>query len=177
MDKNKFRKIGSISKVNRKTGEATVYFGKKNTTLNQNPEVIFLDIDGGLVPFYVLEISAMGPENFRVLLEDYNSPEQALQFVGCKVFLPLSEKVESPAPDEIDFNEIIGFSVQDENAGPLGEIADVFESPDQVILQIFKDKKEILIPLVDEYVVEINMNGKYLSVDLPDGLLDLYLNE
>ncbi len=177
MEKNNFRKIGSITKINRKTGEATVYFGRKNTTLKENPKVILLEIDGGLVPFYVAGITAMGPENFRVLLEDYDSPGRAQQFVGCKVFLPLSLRVKSPAPDEIDFAEIIGFAIHDENSGHIGEIADVFESPDQVILQVFKNEKEILIPLADEYVMEVNMAEKYISLDLPDGLLDLYLNE
>ena len=177
MDKNNFRKIGSISKVNRKTGEATVFYQQKNTKPDHDPEVIFIEIDGGLVPFFVAEISTGNPESFRVVLQDYNTPEVAQRFVGCRVFLPDDQPVGQTTTLNIDYGEIVGYAVNDKTYGAIGPIADVFESPDQVLIQVFKATKEILIPLVEDYLIEVDTKAKTIYLDLPDGLLDIYLND
>jgi 16S rRNA processing protein RimM len=43
----------------------------------------------------------------------------------------------------------------------------------QWLAQIRKDEKEILIPLADAFVLEVNTRNKYVRMDLPEGLLDL----
>jgi 16S rRNA processing protein RimM len=36
---------------------------------------------------------------------------------------------------------------------------------------------EVLIPLTDEIVPQVDKNNKVITTQLPDGLLDVYLNE
>jgi 16S rRNA processing protein RimM len=39
-----------------------------------------------------------------------------------------------------------------------------------------KDDKEILIPVVDEFIYEVNRKEKYIVLNCPEGLIDLYLH-
>ena len=42
---------------------------------------------------------------------------------------------------------------------------------------IMAGKKEILVPLTDEFIVEVNKDTKEFIVVTPDGLVNMYLNE
>lgn len=176
MDKQKFKKTGTITKVNRKTGEVTVLFARQQPDFELDTDFLFVEIDGGLVPFFVAEEGAVSPEYFRVLFADWEAPGKAQRLVGCSVFVEEDETGE-PYNDHPDWETIIGFEVIDENKGRLGKIADVFESSDQVLLQVFVDETEILIPFTDAYLPGIDMEQKIITLDLPDGLLELYLDE
>jgi 16S rRNA processing protein RimM len=41
---------------------------------------------------------------------------------------------------------------------------------------VFREGKEVLIPIQDEIIMEVDRKNKSILVDAPDGLIDLYLN-
>lgn len=177
MDKRDFTKAGTISKINKKTGELTIIFGKKKPDFVLDSRVIFLEIDGGLVPFFIAEEGPVSPDYFRVTLEDYDSPESAQRFIGCKVYVPSEKNGQPVGMDDMDLEALVGFEVFDENHGRLGEVAAVMESPEQVLLQVFRDGNEILIPFTEAFLQGLDMENKSISLDLPDGLVDIYLEK
>jgi len=52
----------------------------------------------------------------------------------------------------------------------------VLEYPNQALFQVFRDGKEILIPIQDEIITAVNREKKQILIDAPEGLIDLYLN-
>ena len=66
--------------------------------------------------------------------------------------------------------------VTDETHGELGEILEVNEYPQQFVATVSYQEKEIMFPLNDDMIVEIDEDASTLLVDLPDGLLDIYLS-
>ena len=56
----------------------------------------------------------------------------------------------------------------------MGLIEDVREYPQQFLASIQYQEKEVLIPLNEAFIVEIDKTKKLLILDLPDGLLELY---
>jgi len=175
MEKTNFRLTGALTKTNRKTGEITVLLEKNQPAIENDLKYIFIEIDGGMVPFAIAEIGVVSPEYFRVLLQDYSEPDRVQRFIGCKVFLPSSQTTPTSKSQLIDFDEIIGYKIYNENNTFIGIVKDVLESPEQKILQIFRNKKEILIPLVDEFILGFDQEQKNIHLDLPYGLVDLYL--
>lgn len=173
MDKIKTIKVGAISKANRKSGEISVVFDNKSIILQDRLEQIFIEIDGGLVPFFVKEMGAVSPEYFRVVLQDYEAPDVAQRFVGCGVFLPADQLPDLSETDQMDLDAIVGFEVIDEVQGKLGVIAKVIESPHQILLQIMNDGKEILIPFVEAFLQEIDEDRRIIYFSLPEGLVDI----
>jgi 16S rRNA processing protein RimM len=66
-----------------------------------------------------------------------------------------------------------GFEVRDVNLGLLGLVQEIVEYPYQSLAKVFYGERELLIPLVDEIIVEINDKKKLLLVNMPEGLIDI----
>ncbi len=176
MNKKDFFELGKITKFNRKTGELTIRTIADNADDYGNTSIIFLEIEGGLVPFFISSIMIRDSKTIRVLVEDYASPEKAGQFVDCEVFLPEMGAAESDS-DEFYFHQIIGFRVIDQTHGDIGILEDILDRPEQEILKINHLGKEILIPLVDEIFEKIDPEKQQLFINAPTGLIDLYIEE
>jgi 16S rRNA processing protein RimM len=74
------------------------------------------------------------------------------------------------------FHEVIGFEVIDKTKGVIGNIDKIMDHPAQPILQILHNTgKEILIPIADDIVLDVDRKNKQICIQAPDGLIDLYL--
>jgi 16S rRNA processing protein RimM len=78
--------------------------------------------------------------------------------------------------DEFFFSDLEGFTAHDEKLGELGVILSVQEFPQQFVATVNYQNKEILFPLNEDFIVEIDEEEQLLYLDLPDGLLDVYLD-
>ena len=68
----------------------------------------------------------------------------------------------------------LGYTVINKNKA-LGEILEVIEQQHQLLFRLEIQNKEILIPLNDETLKKIDHKKKQVIVELPEGLLDIYL--
>ncbi|MBN1198153.1 MAG: 16S rRNA processing protein RimM, partial [Bacteroidales bacterium] len=105
---------------------------------------------------------------------DVTTADHADVFSGKELFLPLSNL---PPLDgnRFYFHEIEGFQVIDEGFGELGHIESILELPQQALFQIRYQKKEILIPVVDEVIVKVDRSNRTLRIHAPEGLIELYI--
>ena len=97
------------------------------------------------------------------------------KFPVLKIFIP-EEQFEKYFVDEdtIPFNSLIGYHAVDADGKALGKIEDVFELPAHTLAQVFIDGKEALLPLNEETIVKIDRRKKTISLQLPEGLLDIF---
>ena len=128
-----------------------------------------------LVAYPVERLSAQGGLKVLLKLKGIERIEEAEFLRSAKLWLPLSEL---PALDEDQFyfHDVIGFQVVDETNGPLGVVENFYEFPQQDVLAMRYQGQEVLIPVVDELVRHADMEARQLFVNLPEGLLDIYLN-
>jgi len=70
-------------------------------------------------------------------------------------------------------NEFLNFTVFDKNEGEIGIISEIDFNRTQPLLIIKKNQKEILIPFVKEFIVEIHQKSKIIDVDLPENLIKI----
>ena len=73
------------------------------------------------------------------------------------------------------FHEVLGYQVIDKLEGEIGLIKQIFNYPNQDFIVIMKDEKEILIPINNEIISKVDRVNQLISVELPAGLLDIYL--
>ena len=64
-----------------------------------------------------------------------------------------------------------GFMVQDVNLGDLGKILSVEEFPQQEMAFVDYKGKEILIPMIDAFIIEIDKKENRILVELPETCL------
>src|SRR5690606_42027001 len=81
--------------------------------------------------------------------------------------------------DKFYFHEVIGFEVEDQRLGSVGTIQSINDSSAQPLFEVIKTdiygSKEILIPMIDQFLVKIDRTNKKVIMDLPEGLIEMYL--
>lgn len=96
---------------------------------------------------------------------------QAEQMRGLFVMVSMKDAVPLE-DDEIYLFQLIGMSVQTEDGQALGEIVEVLETgANDVYIVKGQEHGELLIPVTDETLIEINSETSTITVKLPDGLL------
>ena len=63
----------------------------------------------------------------------------------------------------------------DEEKGELGKVQEIIEYPTQSLIQILINGKEVLIPIHDDIIQDVNREEKKIYIKAPNGLIDMYL--
>jgi 16S rRNA processing protein RimM len=138
-------------------------------------ESLFLEVKGQLVPFFVESIRVRGKKAI-VKFEDVSSVEKAMQLKSCHLYLP-TEVLPELEEGKFYYHEIIGYTVVDEEKGTLGTVTSVYTLPQQELVAMDYQNVEVLIPLNEAIVLQVNREQKTLITRLPGGLLELYLDD
>lgn len=165
--------LGRVSKTHGIKGEVTLKLDVDDPSDYLDMKYFLLEINKVLTPFFVEKIVSSG-DKFFVTIQDIRSIEAASALTGKEVYLPL-EMLPKLSGKQFYYHEVKGFVVVDEEKGELGPIHDVIEYPTQAILQVYKDKKEILIPILDQVIQKVDRKTKRLYIKAPEGLVDMYL--
>ena len=165
--------LGKVVKTHGLKGEVTMKIDADDPTAYLEMKHFFLEINKVLTPFFVDKITSSG-DKFFVAVQDIKTIETAQNLVGKAVYLPL-EMLPKLSGKQFYYHEIVGFTVFDTVKGELGPITEVLEYPTQAILQIMKDKKEVLIPILDHVIQKVDRDSKILTITAPEGLIDMYL--
>lgn len=168
-------KLSRIGSINRTHG----YKGNLNciTDISKPEKLIKLDflfilINGLPVPFCIEELEVNGTD-FFVKLEEINSDTEAKKYLGKELF---AEKMKERKKNILmSWKDVQGYHAIDEAFGEMNIISEVMEFPMQYIAKCVINEKEVLFPLNDDVVTEVDDDNKVVYLDLPMGLIDLYL--
>ena len=135
-------------------------------------KTLFLETDGALVPFEIKNVMLHKSSLLRLKLENIDNEEKAIKILRSEVYLPKKD-LPKLSGNKFYFHEIINFSVIDNNFGDIGTVVRVNDQTSQPILIVLKNDKELMIPLVDEFLVEVKRKEKKLVFNLPEGITEL----
>ena len=164
--------LGKITKKFSFKGEVLIYLDTDEPELYDEMESVFVDINNNLVPFFIESSSVHRNDFLRVKFEDVDNEEEADGILGKQVYLPLSmlPKLEG---DKFYFHEVIGFEIEDKTLGIVGVIESVNDTTAQPLFEVKQGTREILIPMIDQFLVKIDRPNRRIIMDLPEGLVDL----
>lgn len=128
-----------------------------------------------LVPFFIDTLKLSGSKAI-VKFEDIDTIEQAETLKEAQLFLPL-EALPKLQEGQFYYHEIIGYTVHDKNEGELGVIQEIYALAGQDAIAMEYQGKEVLIPINDAIVLSADHEKQIVHVDLPDGLLAIYLED
>lgn len=165
--------LGKITKKHGFKGNLILHLETDEPELYQNMESVFIETNGMLVPFFFETIGPHLKNKLLVKFEDL-TPEEAEKLVNRSVWLPLDTLPELE-DDAFYYHEIIGYKVIDSQKGEIGFIKNVNDSGVQALFEIDFDGKQILIPVVDDWILEVNKDEKFIRIETPEGLIELYL--
>lgn len=166
--------LGKIAKKFSFKGEVLVYLDTDEPELYENLESVFVQQNKHLVPFFIESSSLHKNDFLRVHFEDINTEVDAKNLLGSEIYLPLN-MLPKLSGNKFYFHEVIGFEVEDKRLGIVGEIQSINDSTAQPLFEVLKDGTEILIPMIDHFLVKIDRENKKVIMDLPEGLIEMYL--
>ncbi|HEX8563670.1 MAG TPA: ribosome maturation factor RimM [Flavobacterium sp.] len=166
--------LGKIAKKFSFKGEVLIYLDTDEPELYENMESVFVECGKNLVPFFIESSSLHRNDFLRVRFEDVKTEEEADELMGNAIYLPL-KMLPKLTGNKFYFHEVIGFEVEDKRLGVVGVIQSVNDSSAQPLFEVLNGEVEILIPMIDHFLVEIDRKNKKVKMDLPDGLIEMYL--
>lgn len=169
-------KIGYITKTRGLKGEVQLFLEFEDYEELDLQEAVFIEIEKKLVPFFVTKAQVLQNSTAYLFLEDVDHIDKAKPLVKSSVYL---SKDKLPVREEGTFyvSDLKGYIVHDKTYGALGEIIAINEYPQQDIAVVQYGPKELLFPIIDDFIVEIDEEKGLLEVDLPEGLVDVYGGE
>ena len=130
-------------------------------------------LDGIFVPFFIEEYRFRSDSTALVKLEGIDTAERARMFTNVEVYFPVKH-AEEAEDGELSWNFFVGFRMEDVRHGELGEVVEVDTTTVNTLFVVEQeDGEELLIPAQEEFIVEINQEKKLITVELPEGLLNL----
>ncbi len=137
--------LGHISRKHGYKGEVVAVFDTDQKENYTTLESVLVETHGELIPFFIVEMAVNSKGHFILRFEDIDTDEAAQQMVNRELYLPL-ELLPPLSGKAFYFHEVIGFTMVDVEAGPIGICQEVIDQSSQAIFQIDKNGTEILVP-------------------------------
>lgn len=125
-----------------------------------------------LLPYFTETIRKKGNDELFLKLEGIDSREVALKFIRREVWMK-EEEVQSHTGKNNPISWVAYHIV--DHGKDLGPVLEVIEQPHQILCRIEIDGKEVLIPINEQTLVKADHKSKLLLLNLPEGLLEVYL--
>ena len=164
--------IGRIAATYGLTGDVVLEHALGTRTDLKGLETLFIEEGKGtFLPYFVEGSKIKNDTEVYIKLEGFQTKESAKRLARREVWLL-----------KADFEKFVGKSspigllgyMMLEGTKEIGEIIEVIEQPMQVFCKVMIHGNEALIPIHQESLRKIDHKKKQVTVELPDGLLDIY---
>jgi 16S rRNA processing protein RimM len=165
--KSDFLLIGKVARPHGLRGQVKVYsyassfdsfFAGRKVYLNQNEEMKAL---------LILEAKVQA-QSVLIHFQGLDNRQQAEAISGCSLYI--DEKDLQVLPEgEYYWYQLIGSRVYNDQGRFLGLLDEIFSTPAHDIWVIRDDKKELLLPAVEDFVLSVDLPQKEIRVrDMDD---------
>ena len=174
MNENNYYYLGKVTRKFSFKGELIVFLDTDTPSHYYGLKKIFLKVDNSYIPYFISKISKYKNNSVRVKFEDVKNESEAMELINYKIFLPIEElpKLEGK---KFYYHEVIGFKVIDINHGEIGEITHINDQTPQHLFIVKSSGKEILIPINDDFILDLDRINKIVNLKIPEGLLKIYM--
>lgn len=161
-------KIGRLGKAHGVKGEVSFQFDD-DIFDRVEADYLILEIEGILVPFFMEEYRFRNDTVCLVKFCDVDTQQQASELTGCNVFFPRSLAEE--ADEQPSLASLVGFDIINAaNGETVGRIDSIDDSTVNILFELEGGQ---LIPANDDLVTNIDMTHKTITMNIPEGLLDI----
>ena len=161
-------KIGKIVNTVGLKGEVKVYNYSDSIEIYETIESIYVEDR-----LTVIE-NVRAQKNMVILkLEGADDRNAAEALRGKELYITEDDLPELPE-GQYYVRDLIGMSVTEEDGNLLGHVTDVLQNTAQDIFEVESENgKKLLIPKVDQFVLDIDAEKREITIRLIEGMLDL----
>ena len=165
MKKPDLQYLGEFIKLFSFRGEL-IFYSELKSVFVENLDSLFVNFNESYVPFQIIKVKSHKKNNYRTQLQNVNSESEAKRLLKKDIYV---ERIENS--DNSDYL-VDNFKVYNDNKY-IGVVISTINKTEQSIMEVKMSDKVVLIPLVDQFIVEINDEELKIDMDLPEGLLDI----
>ncbi len=172
MDGKKYLSIGTISKGHGLKGEVRLNPSVEAIeVLDEVNQVRVQHTDGGETNMQLLSWRRQG-EKLLVQLEGVGDRSSADALRGANLAID-RDLLPPPSEDTYFLDDLLGYAMVTDDGREIGEVIAVAELPASPVLTVAYQGREVLIPLVEQFVTGIRHREKVITIHLLEGLLEL----
>jgi 16S rRNA processing protein RimM len=112
-------------------------------------------------------------EILLLTLEGVDSREVAETYRNTELLVPVADLPELEDPEDFYDHQLVGLTARSTDDTVLGDVAAVRHEGADLLVVRRPDGGELLIPFVTAIVPTVDLDGGFLVVDPPEGLLEL----
>ena len=165
MKKPDLQYLGEFIKLFSFKGEL-IFYSELKSVFVEKLDSLFVNFNESYVPFQITKVKSHKKNNYRTQLQNVNSESEAKRLLKKDIYI---ERIENS--DNSDYL-VDNFKVYNNNKY-IGVVISTINKTEQSIMEVKMSNKVVLIPLVDQFIVEINDEELKIDMDLPEGLLDI----
>lgn len=164
--------VGVIVRARGVIGEMEVKPLGDNASRIASGQTIFLERREGdrARPYSVKSLRKLN-DKLGLLLEGVTTPEEAGRLKGESVMVDAVWLSDLPEGSYYHY-QLIGLTVIAADGKTLGTVAEILTAGGNDVYVVRDGNEEILLPATDEVVIEIDLAGGRMSVNLPPGLIE-----
>ena len=174
MENQTLKEIGFFSRVHGFKGKLVLSVPNEFIKIINLKTTIWVESSGIKSPFKITQIQPL--KKGKIILEMLNiNHEKAQSFIKKKVFINANDftAIENPL-NKGDF--ILEYEIYNQENQLIGVISDHIKIKNNELIQTFINGTEALLPFKKENIIEINHSKKMVKTQIPEGLLDIYLD-
>ena len=154
--------IGRLTRTHGKRGELQCLMSNEYWD-NAEATFLILKLDNILVPFRVLDWRGKGSDSLIFQLSHIHDEQEAQRLIGAEAFMLLSDMNQE---DELlpTWQSLIGYRVVDTDQGDLGIVEEVDETTINTLITLNDGQ---MIPIHEDFIIDINSEDKRLTICLP----------
>lgn len=165
--------LGKITRKHGLQGNVILKMDTDQPKLYDKLDSVFIEVNGLLVPFFVEKRSWSKYDSLIILFKNLTE-KMVDQIIGKDVYLPLLTLPKLNGK-QFYYHEVIGFEIREIDGKSCGKIVSVNDQTSQhYFILIFADK-EIVIPIIKNWIIDVNREEKFIKMELPEGLMDVFL--
>jgi 16S rRNA processing protein RimM len=165
--------VGRVTGAHGIRGDVKVHSYAESTALYRIGEGIMLALPDGSVTTLTVQWVQPHGRVLRMGLESVTDRNQAERLVGSSLFVDRSRLPVLEA-DTYYWSDLVGLNVYDRTGCQLGRLDRVIPTPGNDVYVVKGDvdgrSREILIPAIGDVILSIDIAGKTMVVELPEGL-------
>lgn len=164
-----FTLIGQVLKSNGADGQLLVSLRNIDADDISEKEPVFIFIDELPVPYFMHIDARRGNNKVLARLTDVENLDDAMELYGKNLYLKsVGEDITNEGED------LVGWTVLDENGACAGTVRSFEDIPGNPCIEILTEGSQaanVLLPLNEELIIDVDEQNRRISMIIPQGLL------
>lgn len=167
-----FFQVGRILKSHGTGGQLRIQVEERFKGYVRKGAFIFIDLDGSKVPFEVTAVDDY--QHLVISLESMDHKQQSDLLAGKDLWIPMDQVKDRHKNAPRHIKEIWeDYVIRDASSAVVYPIIRTEEFPQQLMAIIRIGDREVMIPLHEQLIEEIDREQKCILMHIPEGLLEL----